>query len=335
MTHRLRHTGAMPEDFVVARNTEPGTSLPYLLRIPLGKDGIILKAKETWPRTSKVYCHRIEEWPRDAEVVERVPTRSCVRRGAAIDLVLDRGRENRSQLVFTRIRGGRQAIFWQTARTSKQARPAVSLPTARAAGIPDLEIVVDSHERYPYTFKDQQVITRRAGLAAGDYGIVVHGSLLASVERKSLPDLVSSLTTGKLKYQMADLSAVPRAAVVVEDRYSQIFRNEHVRPSIVADRLAECQVNWPAVPVLFLETRPLAQEWTYRFLAAARAGADLERGGERVLEDLVRARPLAPAPPTAAEVRAWAVDQGLPVSAKGRIPKELVDAFRAARRQDG
>jgi hypothetical protein len=242
----------MPEDFVVARNPEPDSTLPYLLRIPLGRDGIILKAKETWPRTSKVYCHRVDDWPGDVEIIERVPTRSCVRRGAAIDLILDRGRENRSQLVITRIRGGRQAIFWQTARTSKQARPAVALPSARAAGIADLEIVVDSHERYGYAFKDQQVVTRRAGLTAGDYGLIVGGELLASVERKSLADLVSSLTTGKLKYQLADLAVLPRAAVVVEDRYSQVFKSQHVRPSVIADGLAECQVNWPSVPILFL-----------------------------------------------------------------------------------
>ena len=74
----------MPEDFVIARNTEPGSTLPYLLRVPLG-DGIILKAKDTWPGTGKVYCHRVEEWPVDAEIVERVAVRSCVRRVAAID----------------------------------------------------------------------------------------------------------------------------------------------------------------------------------------------------------------------------------------------------------
>lgn len=320
----------MPEDFVVARNPEPDSTLPYLLRIPLGRDGIILKAKETWPRTSKVYCHRVEDWPGDAEVIERVPTRSCVRRGAAIDLVLDRGRENRSQLVFTRIRGGRQAIFWQTARTSKQARPAVSLPSARAAGIAELEIVVDSHERYPFSFKDQQVVTRRAGLVAGDYGIVLGGELLASVERKSMADLVSSLTTGKLKYQLADLAAIPRAAVVVEDRYSQVFKSQHVRPVVIADGLAECQVTWPTVPILFLETRALAQEWTYRFLAAARAALDQEYGGELAVRALAPARPLAPAEPTAAEVRAWAASQGIDVSDRGRVKKEIVEAFRAA-----
>ena len=315
---------------MVARNPEPDSTLPYLLRIPLG-DGIILKAKEAWPRTSKVYCHRVDDWPADAEIVERVPTRSCVRRGAAIDLVLDRSRENRSQLVFTRIRGGRSAIFWQSARTTKQARPAVRLPTARAAGIPELEIVVDSQERYAYTFKDQQVTTRRSRLPAGDYGVMLEDSLLAVVERKSLADLVSSLTTGKLRYQLADLAAVPRAAVVVEDRYSQVFKSQHVRPAVIADGLAECQLRWPCVPVLFLETRALAQEWTYRFLAGALAAAEHEYGGEVAVRELAPARPLAPADPTPAEVRAWAMQQGIPVSDRGRVKREVVEAYRAAR----
>jgi hypothetical protein len=320
----------MPDDFVVARNPEGDSRLPYLLRIPLG-DGIILKAKEPWPRTSKVYCHRVESWPDDAEIVDRVPTRSCVRRGAAIDLVLDRSRENRSQLVFTMIRGGRPAIFWQTARTNKQARPAVKTPTARAAGVRELEIVVDSNERYGYTFRDQQAVTRRAKLPAGDYAVMLDDSVLASVERKSLEDLISSLSSGKLRYQLADLAALPRAAVVVEDRYSHVFRSTYVRPAVVADGLAECQLRWPAVPIMFLETRQLAQEWTYRFLAGAQAAAEDEHGGEAAVRELVVAPPLAPADPTPAQVRAWAQEQGLPVSDRGRVRRELVEAYCAAR----
>jgi hypothetical protein len=321
----------MPEDFVIARNPDGDSTLPYLLRIPLGPAGIILKARDTWPRTAKIYCHRVEAWPDEAEVVERVPVRSCVRRGAAIDLVLDRGRENRSQLVFARVRGGRPAIFWQTARTTRQARPAVDLPTARAFGQAGLEIVVDSHERYAFRFTDQQVTTVRGSLAAGDYGIVRDETLLAAVERKSLADLVSSLTTGKLKYQLTELASLPRAAVVVEDRYSEVFRLEHVRPAVVADMLGECQVRWPMVPIIFCETRKLAQEWTYRFLAAARVGAEEERAGSDAVARLVAAAPLAPAPPTAAQVRAWARAKGVPVSAKGRVPQELLAAFLADR----
>ena len=315
------------DDFVIARNDEEGSSLPYLLRVPLGEQGVVLKARETWPRTGKVYCHRAEGWPEDAEVLERVPVRSCVRRGAAVDLVLDRGRENRSQFVMTTVRGGRQVIFWQTSRTTKQARPRVAVPTARAQGIADLEIVVDSHERYAYTFKDSQVRLVKEALPAGDYAVRRDGGVLAAVERKSLADLVSGLTTGRLKYQMTELASLPRAAVVVEDRYSRIFQHEVVRGSVAADALAELQVAWPGVPVVFCETRALAQDWTYRFLAAAGAASDLETGAQAVVAGLVPGAPLPQREPTAAEIRAWASENDVACPAKGRVPKAVRAAY--------
>jgi len=312
----------MPDDFVIARNPEEGTTLPYLLRIPWGPDGIVLKAKETWPRTGKVYCHRAVGWPRDPEIVEQVPVRSCVRRGASIDLVLDRGRENRSQFVLTRIRGGREAIFWQTARTAKQARPAVAIPTARGSGVAGLEIVVDSHERYAWKFEHQQATTVRRALRAGDYGVVDGDRVLAAVERKSLQDLVGTLTSGKMRYLLADLAALPAAAVVVEDRYSSVFKLDRVRPAVVADSLGECHARFPTVPIVFCETRALAQEWTYRFLAAAL----VHHGEETHVETEASGLPSA-APPSPAEVRAWARSQGLVVSDRGRISAEVLAAF--------
>lgn len=196
------------EDFVIARNPDDDSSLPYLVRLPLGPNGVVLKVRDVWPRTAAVYCHHAIEWPADVEIVERVAVRSCVRRGAAIDLVLERGKENRSQFVFTTARG-REVIFWQSARTSKQAKPAVSLPTARAAG-QVIEVLVDVHERYPWTFARQQATT-------------------------------------------------------------------------------EAQIRFPSVPIVFCETRLLAQEWTYRFLGAA-----LVHHGEDVV-----ATPLADALPVA------------------------------------
>jgi hypothetical protein len=169
-----------------------------------------------------------------------------VRRGAAVDLVLGRGRENRSQFVFTKARG-RDMIFWQSARTTRQARPNVSAPTQRASGHV-LEILVDSHERYPWQFRSQQATTVRQALTAGDYGIEVADALVASIERKSLADLVGTLTGGKLRYLLAALSEVPRSALVVEDRYSAIFKLDRVRPAVVAEGLAEAQIRFPEVP---------------------------------------------------------------------------------------
>jgi hypothetical protein len=254
-----------------------------------------------------------------------------VRRGAAIDLVLDRGRENRSQIVFTTGRG-REMVFWQSPRTRKQARPQVRLPTARAGGVDELHIIVDSHEQYPYKFPGERVRCTRRALPCGDYGLEVQGRLVAAVERKSLADLVSSLIGGKLRFAIADLAALPRAAVVVEDRYSQVFQLERVRPALVADGLAELQVRWPEVPIVFCETRSLAEEWIYRYLAAAHAWATTEAAiGERVgpvVTDLDDA-PASPSPSTA-EVRAWARDRGLAVSDRGRLAPEVWAAWREA-----
>jgi hypothetical protein len=317
---------------LIARSPDPDSKLPYLLRVPVS-GGLVMRTAGTWPRTSALYCHPVpaEEWPTDPEIVEEVPLRSCVRRGAAIDVVADRSRENRSQLVFTTARG-RDVVFWQSPRTRKQARPQVRTPTARAAGIADLQIVVDAHERYPYKFAGQQVTTVSRALPCGDYGVLVEGRLVASVERKSLPDLVSSLTSGRLRYALAELASLPRAAVVVEERYGQVFKQDRVRPAVIADGLAELQIRWPSIPIVFCDNRTLAEEWTYRYLAAASAWAVTETGVQQQLglePDTASAAPTAPEPSTA-EIRAWARAQGLDVPDRGRLRPQIWAAWRAA-----
>jgi hypothetical protein len=200
----------------------------------------------------------------------------------------------------------------------------------------DLEITVDSHERYAYRFGGRPVSTVRRALPCGDYGLMAGGRLIASVERKSLADLVASLTGGKLRYALGELAALPRAAVVVEDRYSQVFKLARVRPTLVADGLAELQVRWPNVPIVFCETRPLAEEWTYRFLAAARAWAATETAAIERLKPLATATtielPAAPGrpEPSTAEVRAWARATDLAVPGRGRLGPEIWAAWRAA-----
>jgi ERCC4-type nuclease len=93
------------------------------------------------------------------------------------------------------------------------------------------------------------------------------------VERKSLHDLVRRLIDGQLAYALADMASLPRAAVVVEDRYSNLFKLEHTKPGFVTELLAALIVRYPTVPIHFSETRPLAEEWTYRYLGAALAYA--------------------------------------------------------------
>lgn len=319
---------------LIARNPDSESSLPYLMLVPIG-EGLVFRTKETWPRTSAVYCHPVprEAWPDEPDLVEEIPLRGCQRRGAAIDLVADRGREQRSQLVFTTARG-REVIFWQAPKTRKQARPAVRVPSARAAGLDELLIVVDAHERYPYRFTHQQVRTERRGLRCGDYAVELAGEVVASVERKSLEDLTSSLTSGRLRFALTELATLPRAAVVVEDRYSKLFAQTFVRPAVLADGLAELQVRWPTVPLVFCETRALAEEWTYRYLAAAYTWASEETDAVRRVHDVPEPTPrAATVGPSTAEIRAWAVLNGFLVADRGRLRPEVVAAWEAAQVQ--
>ncbi len=321
-------------ELLIARNPSPDSRLGFLLLLPLA-GGAVFRTSDTWPRTKALYCHPVpaDEWPAEPEILERISLRSCVRRGAAIDLIADRSRESRSQIVYTQARG-RDVVFWQAPRTRRQARPNVRTPTARAAGLTDLQIVVDSRERYAYAFRGQQVVTTKRTLPCGDYGILADGRLIASVERKSLPDLASSVTSGRLRFALGELAALPRAAVVVEDRYSQVFKLDIVRPSVLTEGLAELQVRYPAVPIVFCETRALAQEWTYRFLGAARQWAETEAGirfrGDVVGDAGDDAGATGAPEPDTAEVRAWARDAGIDVPVRGRLKPSVWAAWQAA-----
>lgn len=253
--------------FTIALNPQEDSKLPYLLRLPI-EGGLVLKARDTWPRSARIYCHLFEEgWPEDAEIVEESPVSVCRRRGPAIDLVLDRPRLSRSQFVFTEVRG-RQAIFWQTQKAARGANPGARVPRRRS-GPEGFSIAVDTRERYGFRFAGRDVVTEKQALPAGDYGVEADGELIASVERKSLDNLTSSLSDGTLAFQMQKLAEIPISAVVVEGRYSDLFKLEHVNSGWIADVLSRLQVRYPEVQVIFADSRKFAEEWTYRFLASA------------------------------------------------------------------
>jgi hypothetical protein len=46
---------------------------------------------------------------------------------------------------------------------------------------------------------------------------------------------LGAVLPGKPRYQVADLASLPRVAVVMEDRYSQLFRLDRGRPAMVAE----------------------------------------------------------------------------------------------------
>ncbi len=88
-SHHVKMT-TMETRFRVARNPDDTGRLPYLVWLPL-EGGVVLKAREIWPRAARVFCaHDETEWTESAGLVDKAAVLLCHRRGAAIDLVLDR-----------------------------------------------------------------------------------------------------------------------------------------------------------------------------------------------------------------------------------------------------
>ena len=104
---------------------------------------------------------------------------------------------------------------------------------------------------------------------------------------------------------------------------------------MVADGLADLQILWSNVPIVFCETRQLAKEWTYRLLAAAHVWPITERAVlQRISPTKIDVNELDQAAavpkPSTAEVRAWARPAGLPVPDRGRLHSEIKQAWHDA-----
>lgn len=255
-------------EFLVAQNPDAASNLPFLLYLPVD-GGLWLKAKEDWPRSSRVFCAPAAQPPSAISIIERVPVLSCRKTGPAIDLVLKRRMNKRSQFVFVTYRGRRQ-IFWQTPKAAQAARPGLRIPHARVSG--GATFVIDSRERYGYSFAGE--VSERGPLACGDYAVMnEQGHILAAVERKTLEDFATSLVDASLAFEMMELAALPHAVVVVEASYSQVLRYDRTRRNFLPELIGRLAVLYPHVPILFLETRATAEEWVRRFLRTADAHA--------------------------------------------------------------
>ena len=131
-------------------------------------------------------------------------------------------------------------------------------------------ITVDTRERYPYKFTHQGAETVRATVTAGDYAIHGEdGTVVAAVERKTLENLAGTLSDGTLAFQMQRLSELPLAAIVIEARYSALFKLEHVDGAWLADQLARLHIRYPNIHLVWADTRRHAEGWTHRFLTTA------------------------------------------------------------------
>ncbi len=86
----------------------------------------------------------------------------------------------------------------------------------------------------------------------------------------------------------------------------------------------------PNIPIVFAKTRPLVEEWTYRYLAAAHAWASAEPAAIDRITPPAELATLPTAGTTTAEIRSWVRVNGIAVPARGRLPTEVHQAWLAA-----
>lgn len=257
----------------------------YVLRAP-GPDGrpLVLASAVAWPADGPVACRPLRRWPRSATPVETVTVLQAHRHGPTVDLVLDRHVRGWCQLTVGPAEvddrgsyvGGDEVVWWQDAAALAAAPPRQRLATARERGVERLTIVVDTREQSPWQFTDHDADVERAKLDAGDYAVLLDGRPVAVVERKKQSDFQSGLTRGRALPQLAALSRLPRAAVVVESSYVRVLRSKRITRRRMADLIATAQASYPSVPTVFAGSRDAAQEWTWHFLAAGLAHARAE-----------------------------------------------------------
>lgn len=265
-------TESFRNEFVIARNPNPASRLPYVIRLPVaGRQPIVLATRETWPGPKDVFCFQLDEWPPDAEIVETLPVHACWQAGKAVHLTLKRRQRRRSMFVWTKSRG-RTLVFWRTQRTMEAARPGLKVPQARGLG-EELHVAVDVREQHPWRF-GPDVRCQPRELPVGDYAVLVDDSVFAAIERKTPAGLASSAIDGTLSFALAELSRLPRACLVVEGRFSDLFKADaHVNSSWLMSVVAAMQWTYPRVAWMFAETRDLAEQYALRWLGAAQKTA--------------------------------------------------------------
>lgn len=167
------------------------------------------------------------------------------------------------------------------------------VPIARVCPDSRISVVVDRREQLPLDFSPFSDVTVAPGtLATGDYSLTGFESRWA-IERKSIADLVGSLTSGRDRFmrEMVRLARYEYGAVVVEGQLleleSHTYRSKASALSILGSVCAVC-VRY--VPVFFAGDRHSAAVLVHGLLR--RLYLDEQRRLALALESLeVSARP--------------------------------------------
>jgi DNA excision repair protein ERCC-4 len=131
-----------------------------------------------------------------------------------------------------------------------------------------MNLIVDSREQRPYDFQGHDVQVE--GLPVGDYS-VSGGEGLVAVERKSLDDLIGSLTSGRARFEreLYKMRALDYRALVIEATLSDIVNGRYrsqMNSKAVVQTLVAFSIRYD-LPVWFCGDRVAGRMITESLLA--------------------------------------------------------------------
>lgn len=264
-----------------------GVGMPFLISLS-AQDGRSLRflSKQPWPPTGgNVFVKRLAADASIAEALEEVESCRALDikadrgdKATSVSVVLDRQRRRRCSFLLVH-KDGEEVAYFRTESGIKAHRSQGYIqPTATQIGD---ELVVDSRERYAWSFNAQTL--RRESLPAGDYALRVQGRIEAVVERKTLSNLLANISALESYHvHLQELATYPIAALVVEANYADLGNPKKVAPMSAARCLravGAVSARHPNLQVIFAGNRKQANVWASHFFAAAAArvnGSDQE-----------------------------------------------------------
>lgn len=160
--------------------------------------------------------------------------------------------------------------------------------------VPKPVILVDTREQDPFSFSgfsNWVAGVEVRTLATGDYSVAGMETLVA-LERKSLSDLVASLTGHRQRFlrECERLSQFTHKAILIEATYEQVKSPYHeytrAHPNAIAGSLDAVEARWGISVIYTSDSRKLAEEKAASWLSKLYAYWWLETHGYgRVLQE--------------------------------------------------
>ena len=132
-------------------------------------------------------------------------------------------------------------------------------------------IAIDTRERLPLRFKHYP--TEAATLATGDYSVKGFENSWTT-ERKSIPDLIGSLTHGRDRFmrELQRMKAYPFRRLLIEGKREDIESHNYrsrATPQSILGSLAAIEIRYN-LPIVYAESRlkaaQLIEQWAFYYL---------------------------------------------------------------------